>query len=366
MSRVLVPILVSAAAACAAARLVAGTALGVRAGPILCLVLMVAAAVAAWLRFRSDADRLAGVSRAVADRERRYQALFEACGDAVFAFELHDGRPGRFVAANEAACMSLGYPRQTLLAMTCDELFAPEARRGVLQRMRALREAGSLAFEGTFLASDGHRLPVELSLRRADSADQPLCLAVARDLSAGRELVEVADARSHTDELTGLLGRRGFFVMVGEARQRARRLGAQVLVLHAELKGLHEVNDELGHAAGDALVLAAADVLRLSFRDSDVVARLGGDEFAALAVLSRSDCERIDWQTIVARFDEAAAAKRAELAGEFTFALNRSSRVATWDELDDIDGLLRSTRRCPATPRPRLIGRRADKVLAER
>ncbi len=366
MSRVLVPILVSAAAVCAAAQLVAGPVLGGRVGPSLCLVVLLAAATAAWLRFRRDGDRLAGASHAVADRERRYQALFEACGDAVFAFELHDGRPGRFVAANEAACMSLGYPRQVLLSMTCDELFAPEARHGVLQRMRALREAGSLAFEGTFLASDGHRLPVEVSLRRADSADQPLCLAVARDLSAGCEVAEVADARSHTDELTGLLGRRGFFVMVGEARQRARRLGAQVLVLHAELSGLREVNDRLGHAAGDALVLAAADVLRLSFRDSDVVARLGGDEFAALAVMGRSDCERIDWQTIVTRFDEAAATKRAELAGEFVFALKRSSRVATWDELDDIDGLLRRTRGSPETPRPRLVGRRTEKVLAKR
>ena len=366
MSRVLVPILVSAAAACAAVQVVVGTAVGGRAIPILCVVLMFSAAAAAWLRHRGDADRLADVSRAVTDGARRYQALFEACGDAVFAFELHEGRPGRFVAANEAACMSLGYPRQALLSMTCDELFAPEARRGVLQRMRALREAESLAFEGSFLASDGHRLPVELSLRRADSADQPLCLAVARDLSVGRELAEVAEARSHTDELTGLLGRRGFFVMVGEARQRARHLGAQVLVLHAELQGLHEVNDEFGHASGDALVLAAAEVLRLSFRDSDVVARLGGDEFAALAGLGRSDCERIDWQTIVARFDEAVAAKRAELAGEFLFVLKRSSRVADWDELDDIDALLRRTRGGSSTPRPRLVRRRPEKVLAKR
>ena len=364
MSRVLLPILVSAAAACAAAQVAVGGRLGA-AVSLVCLAVLLAAATVAWLRFVDDHDRLSGEARAATDRERRYQALFEACGDAVFAFELRDGRPGRFVAANEAACMSLGYPRPALLAMSCDELFAPEMRRAVLQRMQALREAQSLVFEGAFLASDGHRLPVEVSLRRADSAEQPLCLAVARDLSAGRELAEVADARFHTDELTGLLGRRGFFFMVGQARQRARRLGAQVLVLHAELGGLHEANDKLGHAAGDALVLAAAEVLRLSFRDSDVVARLGGDEFAALAVLSRSDRERVDWPTIVARFDEAAAAKRAELAGEFAFTLKRSSRVATWDELDDIDELLRRTRGRTAPPAT-LVGRRSQKVLAKR
>jgi diguanylate cyclase (GGDEF)-like protein/PAS domain S-box-containing protein len=248
--------------------------------------------------------------------EQRYDALFEARGDIVCTFELpDDDRPGRLVAVNEAACMSLGYPRGALLGMTWDELYAPEVRRSATQRMRALHHAESLAFESSWLTSDGQRLPVEVSLRRAGAPPSRLCLAVARDLSARRELAQASRDRAHTDELTGLLTRGAFFSAVGEARQRARRLSAQVLVLHAELTGLKGANDRLGHAAADALVLAAVDVLQLAFRDSDVVARLGGDEFVAMAVLGRSDRERVDWRTIVARFDEAVLAKRAELAG---------------------------------------------------
>jgi diguanylate cyclase (GGDEF)-like protein len=152
--------------------------------------------------------------------------------------------------------------------------------------------------------------------------------------------------------------------MVGEARQRARRLSADVLVLHAELAGLKDVNDRLGHAAGDALVLAVADVLRPTFRDSDVVARLESDEFVALAVLGRSDRERVDWRTIVARFDEALAAKHAELAGEFVFSLRYGNRVVRWEELDDIDGLLSRTRASTPLPGPRTATRRVEKVTA--
>jgi diguanylate cyclase (GGDEF)-like protein/PAS domain S-box-containing protein len=366
MRRWIAPTLVScAAAAAAAAQLFLASASGAHAGRLAGVAVLLAAVAAVWIVWLRAGALLAAVERDRADCERRYSALFEACGDAACAYGLpDDGGPGLLVAVNEAACMSLGYPRSGLLAMTCDELYAPEVRRAVQQRTRALREAGSLVFESTWLTSDGHRLPVEVSLRRVDTADGRLCLAVARDLSAHQELAEVSRGRAHTDELTGLLSGRGFFAMVGEARQRARRLSAEVLVLHAELVGLKDVNDRLGHAAGDALVLAVADVLRPTFRDSDVVARLESDEFVALAVLGRSDRERVDWRAIVTRFDEALAAKRAELAGEFVFSLRYGHRVVRWEELDDIDGLLARTRAGTPLPGSWTATRRVETVTA--
>src|SRR5271157_833519 len=304
MRRWIAPTLVSCAAASAAVQLLLPSALPAHAGRLVTVVLLAAALAATWTACLRAGAGVAAADRGGPDRERRYRALFEACGDAICTYELPDGGgPGLLVEVNETACMALGYPRRALLAMTWVDLYAPEVRHAVQQRMLALRQAGSLAFESTYLTNDGHRLPVQVSLRRVDEAGRRLCLAVARDVSVHRELAEVSRGRSHTDELTGLLSRRGFFAAVDEARQRARRLGAQVLVLHVELAGLKDVNDRRGHAAGDALVLAVADVLRFTFRDVDVVARLGNDEFVALAVLGRSDRERVDWRTIVARFD---------------------------------------------------------------
>jgi diguanylate cyclase (GGDEF)-like protein/PAS domain S-box-containing protein len=356
---------VSCATACAVAVLALP---GVGSGPAprgAAAALLGAAAVAVWSAWRRDGHLLAAAADARQASERRYDALFEACGDIVCAFELaDDGSPGRLVAVNEAACMSLGYPRGGLLAMTWDELCAPEVRRAVTQRLLALRQADSLAFETSWLTSDGHRLPVEVSLRRADAPPSRLCVAVARDLSARRELAQVSLHKAHTDDLTGLLSRGAFFAAVGEARQRARRLSAQVLVLHAELAGLKSVNDRLGHAAADALVLAAVDVLRLTFRDTDVVARLGGGEFVALAVLGSSDRERIDWRVMVTRFDEAVLAKQAELAGEFVFDLRYATEVAGWEELDDIDLLLSRTRQRTSLPGPWAAVRRVEKLAA--
>ena len=366
MRRLIAPMLVSCAAACAAAALVlsGGDALGPL-GLAAAVGLLAAATVAVWSASRRAAAKLAAERCVRMACEQRYDALFEACGDIVCTFGLSaDDRPGRLVAVNEAACMSLGYPRGGLLGMTWDELYAPEVRRSVRQRMRALDQAESLVFESSWLTSDGHRLPVEVSLRRAGAPPSRLCLVVARDLSARRELAQVSRDRAHADELTGLLTRGAFFAAVGEARQRARRLSAQVLVLHGELAGLKGVNDRLGHAAADALVLAAADVLRFTFRDSDVVARLGGAEFVALAVLGRSDRERVDWRAIVARFDEAVLAKRTELAGEFVFDVPYATEVADWEDLDDIDVLLRRTRQPAPLPGAWAAVRRVEKLAA--
>jgi diguanylate cyclase (GGDEF)-like protein len=110
--------------------------------------------------------------------------------------------------------------------------------------------------------------------------------------------------------------------------------------VYGDVDGLKEVNDRLGHAAGDALILATAEALRLTFRDEDVLARIGGDEFVALALLSRSEDERLDQTTIVARLEAAVAGKRAELGEDYAFSLSFGSLVADWQELGRIDDLL--------------------------
>jgi diguanylate cyclase (GGDEF)-like protein len=81
------------------------------------------------------------------------------------------------------------------------------------------------------------------------------------------------------DELTGLLNRRGFFASL---RETIATPDIRVAVLLLDLDGFKEVNDTLGHAAGDALLRQIGPRLRAALRDTDEIARLGGDEFAVL------------------------------------------------------------------------------------
>lgn len=87
---------------------------------------------------------------------------------------------------------------------------------------------------------------------------------------------------SLTDELTGLYNRRGFSTLAGQHLKLARRTGQGFFVIFADLDELKQINDTYGHAEGDAILIATAEILRKTFRESDIVARYGGDEFLIL------------------------------------------------------------------------------------
>ena len=84
------------------------------------------------------------------------------------------------------------------------------------------------------------------------------------------------------DSLTGLPNRHAFRVRLEQALARAERNGEAVAVLYLDLDRFKEVNDSLGHAAGDAVLQAVAERVRGSIREMDSVSRLSGDEFVVL------------------------------------------------------------------------------------
>jgi two-component system cell cycle response regulator len=89
---------------------------------------------------------------------------------------------------------------------------------------------------------------------------------------------------SLVDELTGLYNRRGFFTLARQHEKLAGRLRTRMLYIFLDLDGLKQINDTFGHREGDVALVESAELLRRTFRESDVVARLGGDEFAVLAL----------------------------------------------------------------------------------
>ena len=100
-----------------------------------------------------------------------------------------------------------------------------------------------------------------------------------------RSQVDERGFEADHDELTGLLNRRGFFATLGETIADP---DGRVAVLLLDLDGFKEINDTLGHAAGDALLRQIGSRLRGALRERDEIARLGGDEFAVLVDAPRT------------------------------------------------------------------------------
>ncbi len=103
-----------------------------------------------------------------------------------------------------------------------------------------------------------------------------------RRLAEQRARIRYLEDLSITDELTGLLNRRGFHVELDRALARAQRRGETGVLLLCDLNNFKPINDTFGHPAGDAVLCAVAGLLCRRTRRSDYVARLGGDEFAVL------------------------------------------------------------------------------------
>jgi two-component system, cell cycle response regulator len=91
------------------------------------------------------------------------------------------------------------------------------------------------------------------------------------------------------DELTGLYNRRGFFNLAEHLLKTAKRQQEGFFMLYCDLDGLKVINDVLGHQRGDWALIDTANILKETFRDSDIIARIGGDEFVVMPIESTED-----------------------------------------------------------------------------
>jgi diguanylate cyclase (GGDEF)-like protein len=107
------------------------------------------------------------------------------------------------------------------------------------------------------------------------------------------KLQEKLRVMSITDELTGLLNRRGFFSFAEQQLKLSRRKKKRVCILYVDMDNMKSINDRLGHQEGDVALKGAANVLRATFRDSDIIARIGGDEFVVIPIESDEESMEI-------------------------------------------------------------------------
>jgi len=109
------------------------------------------------------------------------------------------------------------------------------------------------------------------------------------ELTDARRRIAVLEHQSRTDEVTGLLNRRGFEIAFEAALARVRRFGEAGVLVIVDLDGFKQINDTHGHAAGDLVLANVGAVLTRHTRDVDSVARIGGDEFAVILTAASED-----------------------------------------------------------------------------
>jgi diguanylate cyclase (GGDEF)-like protein len=124
-------------------------------------------------------------------------------------------------------------------------------------------------------------------------------------------------ALSLIDELTGLYNRRRFFVLTEQSLKLSVRTKKKLLLLFMDMDNLKWINDHHGHNQGDQALIDLADILKKTFRESDIIARLGGDEFV---VLSESMDE--NGETVLTRLYENIKDHNAKRSRRYTLSIS--------------------------------------------
>jgi len=215
------------------------------------------------------------------ESEERFRLLAESATDLT---RVH-APDGSYLYATPSCERLLGYTPAEMLAMPVGELFHPDEREELLAAIAAVARNAAPPVTHRLRRKTGEYRWFETQTHPIFDARGKLdrYYTTSRDVHDRVEAQQKLERLTVTDELTSLHNRRGFVMLAGHEHLLALRQGRGLLLVYADLDGLKRINDELGHDRGDEAIRDFAQVMRKTFRASDVVARLGGDEFAALA-----------------------------------------------------------------------------------
>jgi diguanylate cyclase (GGDEF)-like protein/PAS domain S-box-containing protein len=278
--------------------------------------------------YRDISDARAG-EREVQESEQRLRVLSEASFEGVAIT-----RQGVVLDTNSALAQMLGWDAHELIGMDGLSLFAPEDHPHVL----AVSAQSGVVYEAQMLRKDASRVPVEVRGASTTFRGEAVRIAVVRDVTERRQReaelkrqAELLRSMSLRDELTGLYNRRGFQEHAQQQLRSSARTKQPASLFFIDLNGMKNINDTLGHEAGDRALVATARLLQLAFREADVVARLGGDEFAVMA----AQCGSVDVAGVIERLEQQA--RRLNDASNEPFRISFGIGSAIFDPGSPLD-----------------------------
>lgn len=258
---------------------------------------------------------------------RQSSAVFESTRDGVVITTLEP----RIVAVNPAYSEITGYSADEVIGRNPGLLRSGRHDRAFYQAMWAsLREVGYWQGEVWNRRANGEVYPQWLTLSTVrDEAGEPShYVGVFTDLTQLKRSEQQLEHLTHYDPLTDLPNRLLVQSRLEHAIDQARRHRSKLGVLFVDLDRFKNVNDSLGHPAGDALIQAVAGRLRAGLREEDTLARLGGDEF--LVVIE--DLESADEAASVARKLTELVQQSFRVAGDREVIVSASVGISLYPD----------------------------------
>jgi diguanylate cyclase (GGDEF)-like protein/PAS domain S-box-containing protein len=269
--------------------------------------------------------------------EQRFQALVQHSSEVVILVDCD----GKIEYVSESMSRVFGYSEADLLGRPLSGVLDADAGARLHEGLAdvAERPYGVLELELPFRHRAGHDCTAQVTITNLlDNPSVGGLVLNTRDISERRQLEDQLSHQAFHDSLTSLANRALFKDRVEHALLRTKRQTPSVAILFLDLDGFKEVNDSLGHAAGDRLLIQVAERLHSCVRPSDTVARFGGDEFAVLIEDASDDLEL---DTVADRILEEL--RQPFFVNDRELHVSGSMGIARMDnDVDSVDQLLRN------------------------
>jgi diguanylate cyclase (GGDEF)-like protein/PAS domain S-box-containing protein len=233
------------------------------------------------------ASELTGTVDTLKKDKARLQQYLDNSGVIIIVIN----RDHKIAFINKKACTILGYRDEEIEGKDFFSTFIPKKTRLKLIKQFDRLMKGKLELIGkhaemVMLNKFGKEFTITWHTSVLMDADEQItgALVSGDDVSDYKKTECTLRDMTFIDELTGLYNRRGFLALARQHINISSRAQKDILLLFADLDGMKKINDELGHQQGDMALIDTANVLKKTFRESDIIARIGGDEFVVLAM----------------------------------------------------------------------------------
>jgi diguanylate cyclase (GGDEF)-like protein/PAS domain S-box-containing protein len=232
-----------------------------------------------------DVTERRAAARALAESEAELRLVTDGVASLICRFDLD----GRILYANRRYHEFYGIPAGGAIGKLIREVAGFDAHAKYREHVGDLREGKSVRYDReSVVRGETFQLEVQLVPHRNAEGTVDSAYVLVNDITARKLVERLLEQQALSDPLTGLPNKRHFAERMAQALAQARRRDSRVALLFLDLDGFKDVNDRLGHAAGDNLLKEVAARLGACVRAADTIARIGGDEFAVLLESNRS------------------------------------------------------------------------------
>jgi diguanylate cyclase (GGDEF)-like protein/PAS domain S-box-containing protein len=225
-------------------------------------------------------EQLRKMVAAIGESEERFRRLVELSLDGIAILV---GRHFAFI--NAAGCEMLGHSDpEELNGKAIHDFIHQDSRLLFDEQLDYARQSGATApwLEERLIRTDGTGVEVELGMTRFLFRGEEALQVIFRDITERKLAKAKLESLAHYDSLTSLPNRVLFFDRLKRAVAESDRYRHPMALMFLDLDRFKEINDTLGHAAGDAVLIEAGHRLKECVRACDMVARMGGDEFTII------------------------------------------------------------------------------------